>query len=189
MTHFVSIVALLLYSMALTPFLAHAAIKQLTVQERIKYARHVFVGTVTSVEYKDIDRAPQFPEWITRHYKCVVLIDRVVKTSKHSRPNPSHPADETVEGPQVHVMAWRGTGRPAGFVGDSGSSVIPLIGNTYVFYTQFLHPDPQLRSTFHESYPHVADEELKAYNTLVPNGIGAVAELLSYEEGVAHTDL
>ncbi|CUG06173.1 membrane-associated protein, putative [Bodo saltans] len=190
MPHIVSsLIILLAVGATLTPFLADAAIKQLTVHERLKYARHVFVGTVESVEFKDIDRAPQFPEWITRHYKCVVRVDRVVKSNKHSRPNPSHPADELVEGPLVHLMAWKGIGRPAGFVGDSGTATIPEVGKTYAFYTQFLHPDPQLRSTYHESYPHVEEEEFKAYNALMPNGIGELAELLDHEAEDAHAEL
>lgn len=172
------------------PTLTDAALKPLTVQERLKYARHVFIGTVESVDYKDVDRAPQFPNWITRHYKCLVRLDRVIKTIKHSRPNPSHPADETVEGPLVHLMAWKGIGRPDGFVGDSGTATVPQTGSSYVFYTQFLHPDPQLRSTYHDTYPHVAEEDLKAYNALMPNGIDSVEDYAQYERDLgAHTEL
>jgi hypothetical protein len=177
---------LMVAAVALPVLEVDGALKQLTVQERLKYARHAFVGTVASVEFKDVSKAPKFPEWITRHFKCRVRVDRVVKTARHSRPNPSHPADETVEGPEVHVMVWKGIGRPDGFVGDSGTSTVPEMGKTYAFYTQFLHPDPQLRSMYHESFPHVEEESLKAYNALMPNGVGSLEELVTFEKESQH---
>lgn len=158
-----------------------ADLKPLTMAEKLKFAKHVFVGTVTALEHKDISRAPTFPDWITRHYKATVTVDKILQTTKHSHANPSHPADETLTvGQTVHVMLWEGIGRPSYFTGDRGARMVPRVGEPFSFYTHFLHPNPNLRSMYHESFPHVEEEQMKAYNVLMPNGIGEAPELVPH---------
>lgn len=175
----VSITAVAVVLLACVAIEVNAALKSLTHKEKLRFAKHVFVGTVVSVESKDISKAPKFPDWITTHYKLTVRVDNLGRTTKHTHENPSHPADETLAdvGSNVHVMMWKATSRPDYFTGDMGAQEIPEVGKAYTFFAHYLHADPNLRHMYHESFPHVDEEGMKAYNTMMPNGIGPASEI------------
>jgi hypothetical protein len=172
MTHAIAVFALI-------AALAVADLKNLTPKEKFDHAKHIFSGKVLSVETKDMNRAPKFPDWVTRHYKFTVEVSAVRRTTKSIHENPSHPADETVAEPggQVHVMMWQAVTRPDYFKGDFGARMIPEVGKSYTFFAHFLHHDPHLRHMYHDSFPHVDEEGMKAYNVLMPNGVGPEAEI------------
>lgn len=165
--------------LALAFTVASAALKPLEKKQKFEYSKHIFVGKVISLETKDLTKAPRFPDWVTRHHKLTVEISRVGRTTKHTHTNPSHPADETLPeaGSSVHVMLWRAVSRPDTFNGDTGAGLVPEVGKSYTFFAHFLHHDPNLRHMYHESFPHVEEEGMKAYNVLMPNGIGDEGEM------------
>jgi hypothetical protein len=153
-------------------FCAAADLQPIPVEKRLRLAGHIFSGSVTKLEFKDVG-FDHFPGWTTRHYRLTVLVDNVTRTEAHAyQPNPIVDDNETVAvSDSVHVMTWKAMERTPGFTGDTGISVTPEEGRRYLFFTHYLHRSPQRRSMYQSSWPHEEADQTKAFNTLVPNGM------------------
>lgn len=186
-----------------------AAVPPLSKKDLFLYADHIFTGTVDTIEHVDVPNQ-HYPEtWINRHWRCNVTVRKVYKTGVNPHESPPHGHDDEtmVDGQSIHLMLWKAWKRPDGTVGNAGVSKLPDVGQTYSFFTRYLHRDPQQRNMYHESFPHEEeDSELaaqeaaaekaglptppgprktthtKAYNALTPNGIEDVYFLEMMEE-------
>ena len=189
---------LVLVPLLLLVGVALAEVPDLKFSDLMLYSDHVFTGTVTASEYKDVPNEHHPEDWINRHWKLDVDVKQVFKTgvTPHENPMPGHDDETIQEGMKVHVMMWKAWKRPHGVVGPQGVRRLPNVGETVSFFTRYLHRDPKLRNMYHDSFPHVEEEsELaaretdsiqygtmphhqKAYNALTPNGINTEEFLL-----------
>lgn len=194
----VCIVALLFMAGA-SNNVCRAEIPPLSIKELFLYSDHVFTGTVTASEYKDVPNVHHPEDWINRHWKLDVIVTEVYQTvvNPHEMPPEDHDNETVWQGQSIHVMMWKAWKRPIGITGPGGVGMLPNIGESVSFFTRYLHRDPRRRSMYQDSFPHVeedseqaAQEEevrpksgprktahTKAYNALTPNGIETVSFL------------
>jgi hypothetical protein len=138
----------------------------LTMKELFAYSDHIFVGTVTGLEFVDVPNQHHPDKWVNRHWKLNVTVGKqIFKTLVNPHENPPHGHDDerVRPGMKIHVMLWKAWKRPDTYRGPLGVRTLPNVGDVKSFFTRYLHRDPIQRSMYHESFPHVDEESEDAF--------------------------